>query len=99
MAAPKKLTAKEIDKWAEKHDAWTASAKHESLTQSFSFSSAVAALAFVAKVTVHAELLQHHPIIELSHGKVKIKLHTNEVKGLTKKDFDLAKRIDGLQCA
>lgn len=99
MAALKKLTAKEVDKWVEKHDAWTVSAKGESLTQSFSFSSAVAALAFAAKITVHAELLQHHPIIELSHGKVKIKLHTNDVKGLTTKDFDLAKRIDGLQCA
>ncbi len=99
MAAVKKLTPKEVDKWVAKHDAWTVSAKHDSLTQSFSFASAVAALAFAAKITVHAELLQHHPVIELSHSKVKIKLHTNDVKGLTTKDFDLAKRIEGMQCS
>jgi len=26
-------------------------------------------------------------------------LHTNDVKGLTTKDFDLAKRIEGMQCS
>jgi len=56
----------------------------------------VYALAFVAKVTVHAEVMKHHPSFELYGGKVKMKLFTDEAKGLTSKDFALAKRIDKL---
>ena len=54
-------------------------------------------LAFVAKVAVHAEVMNHHPDIELSYGKVKVKLSTHDAKGLTTLDFELAKRIDGIQ--
>lgn len=96
MTLVKKLTPKAITALLKKHPQWTASAKHDALTQSFTLASPVAALAFIAKITVHAELLQHHPTIELSYNKVKIKLTTHDVKGLSAKDFELAQRIDGL---
>jgi 4a-hydroxytetrahydrobiopterin dehydratase len=99
MTTPKKLTPSDIEKRVGKFQTWTPSTKHDMLTQTFVFPSAVAALAFAAKITVHAELIQHHPIIELAEGKVKVKLSTTSVKGLTTKDFDLAKRIDGLRAA
>ncbi len=97
MATLKKMSASDIEKRVEKFQTWTVSTKNDFLTQTFTFSSAVSALAFAAKVILHAEILNHHPTIELNAGKVKIKLHTHDVKGLTSKDFDLAKKIDGLK--
>jgi 4a-hydroxytetrahydrobiopterin dehydratase len=97
MATLKKMSATDVGKRVEKFQTWTASAKNDMLTQTFEFSSAVSALAFAAKVTLHAEILNHHPTIELNATKVKIKLQTHDVKGLTSKDFELAKKIDGLK--
>jgi 4a-hydroxytetrahydrobiopterin dehydratase len=95
----KSLTKKEIDARMKTHaeSGWTTNQKATMLTRSFAFPSFINALAFVAKITVHAEVLGHHPDIELSYGKVKVKLTTHEVKGLTKADFELAKRIDNLR--
>lgn len=94
--ASSKVSTNNVRKRAEKYAAWTLSSKEDALTQTFHFPTAVSALAFAAKVTVHAELLQHHPVIELFADTVKIKLHSKEAKGLTTKDFELAKRIDKL---
>jgi 4a-hydroxytetrahydrobiopterin dehydratase len=93
----KKLTTSEIKKQLLRISDWTVNAKGSELSKTFAFSSFVTALGFIAKITVHAEILQHHPVIELSYGKVKVKLSTNDVKGISHLDFELAKKIDGLQ--
>ncbi len=69
---------------------WGVNAKEDMLTQVFTFPTSVAALAFAAKVTVHAEVSGHYPTMELTGNSVKIRL------GTTPKDIELAKRIDGL---
>lgn len=61
------------------------------------FPSYVVAFTFVARIVVHAEVMGHHPDIELSYGKVRVKLSTHDVKGLTNADFALAKKIDYLR--
>lgn len=66
------------------------------LTRSFSFDSHVEALVFIARITVHSEVLQHHPDIKFTYKKVKVKLTTHEPKGLTKKDIEMADRINSL---
>ncbi len=93
----KKLNTKDIGKKLKKISEWVLNAKQTELSKTFSFSNFVNGLAFVAKVTVHAEVMGHHPDIELSYGKVKVKLTTHDAKGLTNSDFDLAKKIDGLR--
>ncbi|MCF7815961.1 MAG: 4a-hydroxytetrahydrobiopterin dehydratase [Candidatus Pacebacteria bacterium] len=92
----KKLSTKEIEKSMRKVSDWTANAKQTELQQTFYFPSFLAGLAFVAKIAVHAEVSQHHPVIELSYEKVKVKLATHDCKGLTINDFKLAERIDGI---
>lgn len=76
---------------------WKVNSKHTTINKSFKFPTFIAALAFAAKITVHAEVMGHHPNLELSYGKVKVKLTTHDVKGLTKNDFELASRIDNLR--
>lgn len=55
------------------------------------------ALKFVNKVGALAEEMDHHPDIFIhSWNKVKITISTHSEGGITKKDFQLAEKIDGL---
>lgn len=91
-----KLSSVDIHKKMEKMPLWSLSAKEIEISRTIHVATFVAGLALAAKVAVHAEILNHHPSIELSYGKVKIKISTHDAKGLTKLDFELAKRIDTL---
>ena len=93
----KKLKDTEIKSKFLKISEWNLNTKQTELSRTFEFSSFVNGLAFVAKIAVHAEIMGHHPDIELTYVKVKVKLTTHDVKGLTNADFELAKKIDGLR--
>jgi 4a-hydroxytetrahydrobiopterin dehydratase len=41
-----------------------------------------------------AEAAWHHPDLTLGYAKVTVKLQTHSARGITDKDFELAKRID-----
>lgn len=94
---PAHLTEKEVLKYMRALSGWKVNAKSTVLTKSFTFPTFIAGLAYMAKIAVHAEVLEHHPTLELSYGTVKVTLTTHDVKGLTKKDFELAERIDNLR--
>ena len=69
-------------------------AKYSQLSRSVSFSSYIDGLIFIARTTVHAEILSHHPEITFTANKLVYKLSTKELKSVSKLDTDLAKRID-----
>lgn len=92
----KKLKDTDIDKKLKKLSEWSVNAKHTELSKSFVFDSFIKGFTFVARIAVHAEVMGHHPDIELTFAKVKVKLSTHEVKGLTNADFELANKIDTL---
>ena len=92
----KSFSEKEVQSSLRKLSEWVPNKKHTSISKSFVFPNFIGALAFLAKVTVHAEVMNHHPEATLSYGKLVITLSTHSVKGLTKSDFELARRIDGL---
>jgi len=94
--APKAFAQKDVEKQLRKLSEWAPNKKHTEITKTFKFPNFVAALAFLAKVTVHAEVMDHHPVATLSYGELKLTLSTDSVKGLTKSDFELASRIDNL---
>jgi 4a-hydroxytetrahydrobiopterin dehydratase len=66
------------------------------LARTFSFTDFRAALAFVNKVGELAEAAGHHPDIDIRYNRVRLALVTHSAGGLTKKDFDLAARVDSL---
>lgn len=76
---------------------WTLNPKTTTLSSVFNFRTHVDALVFIARVTVHAQVLDHHPEVIFTHKKVKIVLTTSEIKALTKKDIELAKRIAAIK--
>ena len=55
------------------------------------------ALSFVNRVGALAEEEGHHPDLFLAWGKVRITLYTHKIDGLTRSDFVLAAKIDGLE--
>jgi 4a-hydroxytetrahydrobiopterin dehydratase len=64
----------------------------------FQFKDFVEAIAFVNKVGAEAEKMDHHPDIFIhSWNKVKITISTHSEGGITKKDFQLAEKIEGLK--
>jgi 4a-hydroxytetrahydrobiopterin dehydratase len=93
---PKLLTQKQIEKNLTDLSPWVLNKKGTEIKKTFKTKSFIGGLSFIAKVAVHAELLDHHPSIELEYQTVTVKLSTHDAGGLTKLDFDLAKRIDAL---
>jgi 4a-hydroxytetrahydrobiopterin dehydratase len=77
-------------------DGWTLSAKGNTLQQTFAFKDHVAALVFIARLTVHAQVLNHHPEIVFTFKKVKVTLTTHDLKGISALDIEFAKRVDAL---
>ena len=54
-------------------------------------------LGFITRVAVLAEKAEHHPDIIFTYPKVTMQLTTHDAGGLTKKDFELATKIDTIQ--
>lgn len=69
---------------------------NDTLVKEFLFADFAEALAFVNKVGQVAEQQQHHPDIELSWGKVIIRLTTHDQGRVTDQDRSLATAIDAL---
>ncbi|MGH9097972.1 MAG: 4a-hydroxytetrahydrobiopterin dehydratase [Acidimicrobiales bacterium] len=56
----------------------------------------VGSLAFVNEVGVLAEAANHHPDIDIRYNRVTLALITHDSGGITYKDIDLARQIDGV---
>lgn len=90
------LTKKQLTALSKELPDWSVNSKGTFMTRTVTVKDYVAALVLAARITVHAEILNHHPEVTLSYGKLKIKLTTHEVKGLTHKDVELATRVNTL---
>lgn len=67
------------------------------LTKDFQLKNFSDAVSFIVKIAIEAEKLDHHPDILLyGWNKVKIKLSTHDINGISEKDFELAHKIDQL---
>ena len=68
----------------------------DSIEKKLKFKDFPSTIAFMVKVAFEAEKLNHHPEWSNSYNKLHIKLTTHDKGGLTKLDFALATKIDGL---
>lgn len=66
------------------------------IVKEFVFSDFTQALGFIVQVGVMAEKRNHHPELFNVYNKVNIRLTTHDAGGVTDKDLDLAKAIDGI---
>ena len=67
-----------------------------SLYKEWKFENFETAVDFFLKVAEIAKRHNHHPEFLSSHTKVRIRLSTHDVGGLTQKDFDFALAVDQL---
>jgi 4a-hydroxytetrahydrobiopterin dehydratase len=64
------------------------------IAATFELTDFVAALDFVNQVGHEAELMNHHPDIDIRWNKVTLLLSTHSEGGLTRNDIELAHRIN-----
>ena len=55
-----------------------------------------AAVAFVVRLSYAAEAANHHPDLDIRYDKVRVALSTHSEGGVTAKDIELARTIEGL---
>jgi 4a-hydroxytetrahydrobiopterin dehydratase len=90
------ITPDEITKNLASLSGWLQEGKQ--VAKQFQFKDFAEALSFVNKVGAEAEKMDHHPDIFVhSWNKVKITISTHSEGGITKKDFQLAEKIEGLK--
>jgi 4a-hydroxytetrahydrobiopterin dehydratase len=66
------------------------------LSRAFKFHDFVDACAFITKVSLVSEKMDHHPELSNSYNRVSIYLFTHDLDGISDLDIDLAKKIDTL---
>lgn len=66
------------------------------LQRSLKFKDFVEAFGFVAKVALISEKMDHHPDLRIVYNSVDIELTTHDIKGISKNDITLARKIDEL---
>jgi 4a-hydroxytetrahydrobiopterin dehydratase len=77
-------------------DGWTKSADEKALEKSFRFADFSEAFAFLTRVAMHAEKVDHHPEFTNVWNRVDFRLTTHDANGLTERDLKLAAAIDRL---
>ena len=83
--------ARELARWVPD---WKLSEKQ--IERELKFKDFGEAMAFVNKVADVAEEQGHHPDIYIYYNKVKLQLSTHQIGGLSRNDFILAAKVDGL---
>ncbi len=77
-------------------DGWTLSADEKALEKSFRFKDFSEAFAFLTRVAMHAEKVDHHPEFTNVWNRVDFKLTTHDTGGVTERDVKLAEAIERL---
>ena len=91
---PAKLGEAEVEYALANLKGWTRSGN--AITKTFAFDKFLAGIAWVDKVALIAEKLDHHPDIDVRYTKITVTLATHSAGGLTKLDFDLAHAMDAI---
>lgn len=76
------------------HSGWTLNA--EEIRRTYVFADFNAAMGFVTRVGLAAEVADHHPDIDVRWNKVTLRLTTHSENALTVKDTELARTFDRL---
>ncbi len=94
MARPALLTEPELADWLQHHTSWERA--ELTLTRSFEFADFSEAFAFMTRVALIAEKLDHHPNWSNVYNTVDIALTTHDVGGITGLDVEFATAVDAL---
>ena len=71
-------------------EGWTVEEGGKALTHSFRFTDFSEAFAFLARVALHAEKVDHHPEFTSVWNRVDFRLTSHDAGGVTERDLRLA---------
>lgn len=74
---------------------WSEVKGKDAITKTFEFSDFNAAWAFMSRTALLAEKLDHHPEWLNVYNRVEVTLTTHDCDGLSKKDVQMARKMDG----
>jgi 4a-hydroxytetrahydrobiopterin dehydratase len=92
--AREKLSQPEIAERLAALDGWTLAADGGSISRTFTFRNFSEAFAFMTRVALAAEKMDHHPDWSNVYKTVAVTLNTHDAGGLTALDFELAGRMN-----
>ena len=78
-------------------DGWVEADDVDAIRKSFYFADFSEAFAFMARVAIKAEEMDHHPEWFNAYNRVEILLTTHDAGGLSARDIKLARLIDSIQ--
>ena len=73
---------------------WHSVPGRDAITRKFQFKDFNAAFAFMTRVALLAEKMDHHPEWSNVYNKVEVTLTTHDSGGVTKKDIDMATAME-----
>lgn|SRR5690554_1649649 len=91
------LGAEDLGRVAGELPGWTVSPG--ALVKELRFDGFSAAFAFLTRVALLAEKRGHHPDFTCSYSRVRLELRSHDADGVTARDVDLARAIEGLLAA
>lgn len=94
--AENRLSSKEVLATLEEVNDWQTLEMERKLFKDFEFKDFKSAKSFVDRVSALAEEQGHHPDISFGWGYAEVVLWTHAVEGISRNDFILAAKIDGL---
>lgn len=93
--ATEKLGKDAVAEELTKLDGWALARDGDAIRKTFTFRDFNQAFGFMARCALAAEKLDHHPEWSNMYKTVEVELTTHDAKGLTMRDFKLAKLMDG----
>jgi 4a-hydroxytetrahydrobiopterin dehydratase len=75
-------------------DGWVMAEGRDAITKRFVFADFNAAFGWMTRVALAAEQLDHHPEWSNVYRTVEVTLATHDANGLTRRDIELAQRMD-----
>ncbi len=93
QSRPALLAARELDDWIAAHPAWSLTGDRRAIRRQWQFADFTVAFAFMARVALLADRMDHHPDWRNVYGRVDIELSTHDAGGLTALDLALADQI------
>jgi 4a-hydroxytetrahydrobiopterin dehydratase len=87
-----KLSDEEISKALQQLPGWQR--EDDAITKTYRFAKFADGIAFVDRVAVAADAMDHHPDIDIRYIRVRIALSTHDAGGITASDVKLAGEIE-----
>ena len=88
------IDQKQLDYFIDKNPSWII--HDQNIKKVFTFGNFIEAFAFISKVALLSEKMDHHPSWQNTYNKVTIELTTHDLGGISTNDIKLAASIDEL---